>query len=347
MCSAWVDGFYTYTMGGQVVKTATIKGEEGLMTTPGVEDVENESGKMKLKSGQFTNVDKRGLDATGKEHYNIEIYFVYHDKSIHGVVREDGKKITMMDGNIFEFMDEEAKKKMKDEQDPAENPPNSYNPQPEKMGKILWITGVAGMGKTTTAKLLQEKEGFVNYEGDCFLMGLNPYVGSAPKGSSYFGTRPLSEIPQNRKDICKLAMEKGYMEVLKGNPVDPNIWEDFYNFLCEDILKERAKLGGMWVVGQAVYTKAAREVIRKKLGDGLTMIVLESGEENLQMERLSKRALGAGEVSKEAREESEKAMAKYTGGQESVEDDEENTFVIKITKAMTPEDVAKIALTFV
>ena len=107
--------------------------------------------KMRLKSGQFTNPYKRGLDATGKEHYNVEIYFVYHDKSIHGVVSEDGKKITMMNGNIFEFMDEEAKKKMKGEQDPAENPPNSYNPQPEKMGKILWITGVAGMGKTTTA----------------------------------------------------------------------------------------------------------------------------------------------------------------------------------------------------
>ena len=252
-----------------------------------------------------------------------------------------------MDGNIFEFMDEEAKKKMKDEQDPAESPPNSYNPQPEQMGKILWITGVAGMGKTTTARLLQEKQGFVNYEGDCFLMGLNPYVGSAPEGSSYLGTRPLSGIQQNRKDICKLAMEKGYMEVLKGNPVDPEIWEDFYNLLCEDILKERAKLGGSWVVGQAVYSKASREVIRRKLGDDLTMIVLESGEENLQKERLSARYLGAGEVSKEAREESEKSMAKYTGGQDSVEDDEENTFVIKVTKSMSPEDVAKIALTFV
>jgi hypothetical protein len=122
MCSAWVDGFYSLTMGGQVIKTATIKAEEGLMTTSGVEDVENKSGKMKIKSGQFTNVDKRGLDATGKEHYNVEIYFVYHDKSSHG---EDGKKITIMDGNIFEFMDEEAKKKMKDNQDPAENPPNT------------------------------------------------------------------------------------------------------------------------------------------------------------------------------------------------------------------------------
>ena len=39
-------------------------------------------------------------------------------------------------------------------------------------------------------------------------------------------------------------------------------------------------------------------------------------------------------------------MAKYTGGQESVEDDEENTFVMKITKAMNPENVAKIALTY-
>eukprot|EP00091_Calanus_sinicus_P019412 TRINITY_DN4873_c0_g1_i1.p1 TRINITY_DN4873_c0_g1~~TRINITY_DN4873_c0_g1_i1.p1 ORF type:complete len:318 (-),score=83.98 TRINITY_DN4873_c0_g1_i1:72-1025(-) len=317
------------------------------MTTPGVEDVENEAGKMKLKSGQFTNVDKRGLDATGQGHYNVEIHYVYHDIRSHGVVSEGGKRITMMNGSIFEFMDEEAQKKMKDDQDPADNPPNSYNPQPDKMGKILWITGISGMGKTTTAKLLQEKEGFVNYEGDCFLMGLNPYVGSAPKGSSYFGTRPLSGIPQERKDICKLAMEKGYMEVLKGNPVDPKIWEDFYNLLCEDILKERSKLGGMWVVGQAVYTKAAREVIRRRLGDDLTMIVLESGEENLQLERLSKRALGSGEVSKEAREGSEKALAKYTGRQESVEDDEENTFALKVTKAMTPEDVAKMALSHV
>ena len=33
------------------------------------------------------------------------------------------------------------------------------------------------------------------------------------------------------------------------------------------------------MVGQAVYSKAAGEVIRQKLGDDLTMIVLESGEE--------------------------------------------------------------------
>jgi len=343
MSSAWVDGLYTYSKEAQVIMTVEIKGEAGRMIGTGF-DEESERAQMELKPGLFTNVDDRGLKTTGKESYNVEIYFAHRKKHAHGVLSEDGKKITMMNGDVMDFMDEEAKKSMKENQDPAENPPNTYTPKPGQMGSILWISGMSGMGKTTTAKLLQEKEGFVNYEGDCFLMGLNPYVGAAPKGPSYFGTRPLLGISQNRKDICKAAVEKGYMEVLKGNPVDPKIWEDFYNLLCDDILKERPKLGGRWVVGQAVYSKAAREVIRKKLGEDLTMIVLESGEEDLQKERLSKRALGAGEVSQEAKEASEKSYAQYTGGHEAVEDDEPNTFAIKVTKAMSPKDVAKLAL---
>ena len=70
-------------------------------------------------------------------------------------------------------MDEEARNKLKNEKGPADNPPNSYNPQPKQAGLIIWISG---MRKTTTARLLQEKKGFVNYKGDCFLMGLNPII---------------------------------------------------------------------------------------------------------------------------------------------------------------------------
>ena len=43
------------------------------------------------------------------------------------------------------------------------------------------------------------------------------------------------------------------------------------------------------MVGQAGYTKAAREVVRNRLGDDLTMIVLECGEEDIQIEKLSSR----------------------------------------------------------
>ena len=338
-----VDGLYSYTYNEQVVKTVDVVGEVGYMTAPGEDHNQEERGKMSFKSGQFLDVDKRGLEITGEEFYNVEIVYVFDGRVTHGVVSEDGRKITMMNGNIMDHMDEEAVKKLR-ERDPAENPPNSYNPSPDKVGPILWISGLSGMGKTTTAKLLQEKEGFINYEGDCFLMGLNPYVGAAPKGSSYFNTRPLSGISQERKDICNAALEKGYKEVLKGNTVDPKIWEDFYNLLCDDILAGRARLGGRWVVGQAVYTKAAREVVRKRLGNDLKMIVLECGEEDIQIERLSSRALGTGEVTKEAKKAAKERCAKFAGGHEHVEDDEKNTFSIKVTKVMSPEDVVQIAL---
>jgi len=347
MSLPWLDGLYSFSMGGKVVMLVDIQGESGQGSVPGKDEDEQEKAQMKIKvkSGIFSNPDKRGLDATGKENYDVEIYYVHHDLSTHGVLSEDKKKITMMDGNILELMDEEAKKNMKVEQDPAENPPNNYSPK--AMGKILWISGMSGMGKTTTAKLLQKKEGFVNYEGDCFIYGLNPYVGAAPEGSSFFGTRNLSGISQKRKDVCKASIEKGYTEIFKGNSVDPKIWEDLYDLICEDILKGRAKIGGDWVVGQAVYTKAAREYIGKKLGADLTMVVLESGEENLQLDRLATRvlSLGAEDASQEAREAAEKQVAKSVGGIEPVEVGEQNTFAIKVTKTMTPDDVAKIALT--
>lgn len=326
--------------------TVDVKGEKGQGSMVGVDEDEDtkKQGRMELKHGVFSNPDKRGLEATGKENYDVEVYYMHHDWRNHGVVSEDGKKITMMDGNIMEWMDEEAKKNLIVEQDPADDPPNTY--KKTAMGKILWISGLSGMGKTTTAKLLQTKEGFVNYEGDCFLYGLNPYVGAAPDGSSYFGTRPLSGLSQKRKDICKKALNDGYGEIMKGNPVDPKIWEDMYELLCEDILKGRAKIGGNWVIGQAVYTRAARDFIRNKMGEDLTMIMLESGEKDLQLHRLATRVLdlGSEEYTQEAREAAEKQVGKMVGGMEPYEKDEPKTFSINVTKAMTPDDVAKQSL---
>jgi len=346
---AWQDGLYSYSMDGQMVTTFNITGEVGEFKSM----FEDQESKMmaQLKSGRFTDSDTRGLTLTGQEEYNFQLLREIGEGpekqvyTLHGVVSEDGKKITMCNGHIIELMDEESVNKMKDEKDPADNPSNTYTVKP--MGKIIWISGMSGMGKTTTAKLLQEKEGFVNYEGDCFLYGLNPYVGASKKGPTFFGVRPLSGIPEKRKEICRLALEEGYRKILeKKGEVDPKIWDDLYNILCDDILKEREKIGGNWVVGQAVYTKAARDLIRSRLGEDLIFIVLESGEEDLQLERLAKRYLGEGEVTEEAREETKKKLEQHAGGAEPVEEEEKNTFVIQVTKAQTPEDVVKKVLNF-
>ena len=342
-----MDGLYSITEGGQLKWTVDIKGQDGMRTTPGNEDQVSERGRMVLKQGSFDNPDKRGLALTGQEEYNVEILYVFYNFIVVGVVNDVGTKITMMSGSVMELLDDEGKKKLKDDQDPADNPSNTYTPQPEKVGEIIWISGLTGMGKTTTARILQEEEGFVSYEGDCFLMGCNPYLGASEKGLSYYGTRMLSGIPQQRVDICNSVLERGYNQLFKGNQVDPKLWEDFYDLICEDIRKERAKIGGRWVVNQAVYTKFARDVIRKNFGDELTIVGLEIGEEDLQVERLTKRMLGEGEVSQEARKETKQKMKKFSGGYENVGRDEPNTFVIKVTKSMSPKEVANTILELV
>ena len=47
---------------------------------------------------------------------------------------------------------------------------------PDKGGKIVWLSGPPGSGKSTTCQLLAQKKGFVYYEADCTMAGTNPFT---------------------------------------------------------------------------------------------------------------------------------------------------------------------------
>ena len=47
---------------------------------------------------------------------------------------------------------------------------------PSLSGKLIWLTGAPGLGKSTSAQILGRDHGFVYYEVDCFLHLKNPYV---------------------------------------------------------------------------------------------------------------------------------------------------------------------------
>ena len=49
-------------------------------------------------------------------------------------------------------------------------------PQPGKQGKIIWLSGPPGAGKSTTCQLMARKHDFVYYEADATMQFINPFV---------------------------------------------------------------------------------------------------------------------------------------------------------------------------
>ena len=43
-------------------------------------------------------------------------------------------------------------------------------------GKLIWLSGAPGMGKSTSAQLLAREKGFVYYEADTFRRMVNPFM---------------------------------------------------------------------------------------------------------------------------------------------------------------------------
>ena len=224
--------------------------------------------------------------------------------------------------------------------------PCEYQPRPTPVvpaGSLVWITGPTGSGKTTVATVLKQTGNFINYEGDCFMFHLNPYTDTVPNGAGTGGGTPLAperlkSIPQDRIVACDDALKQGFMKVVLGAKVDFVIWETFYTQMCADIVKERQRFGPGWhfVVSQAVYTRAARDLIRRLLVD-VNFVVLEIDTE-LQSKRLAAR-FGMSESAADN-------MKKHCQGFERKEENETNTIGLTVEKNKTPEQMATEVLLF-
>ena len=97
-----------------------------------------------------------------------------------GVISEDGKMIYSWgmwnDIEHIKWMSDEDLKKLADDREHKDFPSCPYKIQPENQGKLVWLSGPPGAGKSTTGQLMSKKAGFVYLEADCTMNNVNPFV---------------------------------------------------------------------------------------------------------------------------------------------------------------------------
>ena len=74
------------------------------------------------------------------------------------------------------------------------------------LGKVVWLSGPPGAGKSTTAQLMGRDAGYVYYEADCALNFLNPFVPTDVDNPTLaaFRQKPLKVLGSQRSQTSFL-----------------------------------------------------------------------------------------------------------------------------------------------
>ena len=87
---------------------------------------------------------------------NLEIQYPHNSEEFWKCLLKCSQRFTIEDGNqihctdmfecdkmaVLNWLDNTEIEKLKDNREPADMPSCSYKPQPNKIGKLLWISGI-------------------------------------------------------------------------------------------------------------------------------------------------------------------------------------------------------------
>lgn len=328
-----------YQVIGNFYNFLLVDGLKGVMTHHGKPlDI------MKIEMGDFGEADPEIASTTGKSRYNIKLHYNLRvDMTEYGVVSMDGYKATtkgLMGISTLEWITPEQRSVIEADGDPIEAPPCPYKIQPDNLGKFLWITGAPGLGKSTSAQMLSRNASYVYYEADCFGNCKNPYIPSDvpdPSMAQMQQRNLVGEGLQERREAIGKA-EKFKKQVMLGEDYDQEGANAFYGLMCEDIKKERKRIGGDWAIAAVTFKRETRDFIRSRLGPDLVFVVL-----NMEEKEAKKRVLARHSGDERAL----KMMMEVNKICDPVAEDEENAVSVAVTDDMTREDVVNKILEMV
>ena len=183
----------------------------------------------KLTYVLFGEADPKVVETTGERYYNVKSSYDILGKEMtdYGVLVENGTKFIFERQTLVWITEEEAELMAKD-CDAIEAPSSSYKVEPERQGRLIWITGAPGLGKSTSAQLLSREHGYVYYEGDCFLHLKNPYIPPDVENPSSAPSKQKKLDGEGKAEREKIVWRVGeqYMAAMKGEAWDAAIVEE-------------------------------------------------------------------------------------------------------------------------
>lgn len=303
-------------------------------------EIEAGSSTLDCSFGDFGDARQEIADATGVKTYNMDIRSLMMNTK--GVLNEDGTKITVwgMTNSLEEWiwMDDAMIEEVKNDREDFEAPSCPHiTPKPDHKGKVIWISGNTGSGKSTTCQLMAREKGFTYYEADCTSQLVNPFtdVNADNPTVASFMSKPLKGLPKETAEALLYSVA-GMTKMFETGDFEGfgEVTKPLYKFMADDIARQQKRLGGTFAVAHAVARRESRDYIRSLMGPDLVFIVLDTTLECMR-ERLSARHGGSFDDEKFAEA---KKIYEVAGS------DEENAYNVTIEKGMDKQDVLKAVL---
>jgi len=178
------------------------------------------------------------------------------------------------------------------EQEAAAAPKVPYPLQPGKKGKIVFMSGPPGSGKSTIAGIIAKQEKFVFYEGDGFFLGFNPYVFPNESQVEARSEKPaLIGAGMAARGEAMVGWLFNQYQLAQNETTNRAPTNQYFTLMAENIKAEKERVGGDWIVAFALKKRLDRDIFRKVIGSDLLSIVLDISLE-LVKERLEGRGKG-------------------------------------------------------
>jgi len=331
----WKDGNYT---GTGTFTSLILTGNKGMV--PNYPDW-----KIEFEHGDFGEADTEVVEATGHTKYTVVIKsdMMGTEWDTKCVLTDDGKLVSKSSLStepieVLEWITQEEADRIANDGDSIEAPANHYKLEPERQGKMVWITGASCLGKSTTAQLLSRHHGYVYYEGDCFYGLRNPYIPSdvpEPSLAQLKQRKLVGEGAKQRQEMTSRVMN-AFTNLMNGSPdLDDDAFEEASRAMCNDIKKERERIGGDWAICGVLLTKKDRDFVRLELGGELKIVCLDMKLEDM-LERVRSRHAGD--------ENYVNILKKTYDLWEPAGDDEPNTLKVMVTPDMSCDDVLEMVV---